>query len=94
MVAVDTDRTTRGGAAGAGRDSARAALGRYGENLAARHLSDAGLRVLERNWRCREGEIDIVARDGRTLVFCEVKTRVEDNPTPEDQVNKIGRAHV
>ena len=75
MVAVDTDRTTRGGAAGAGRDSARAALGRYGENLAARHLSDAGFCVLERNWRCREGEIDIVAREGDVLVVCEVKTR-------------------
>jgi putative endonuclease len=74
VVAVDTDRTTRGGA-GAGRDSARAALGRYGENLAARHLVDAGFSLLARNWRCREGEIDIVARDGDVLVVCEVKTR-------------------
>ena len=38
-------------------------------------LTDAGLRVLDRNWRCREGELDIVARDGDALVFCEVKTR-------------------
>jgi putative endonuclease len=51
------------------------ALGRLGEELAARHLTDAGLQVLARNWRCREGEIDLVARDGDVLVFCEVKTR-------------------
>ncbi len=42
---------------------ARGALGRYGEDLAARRLREAGMAVLERNWRCAEGEIDIVARD-------------------------------
>jgi putative endonuclease len=51
------------------------ALGRYGEELAARHLVEAGMVVLERNWRCAAGEIDIVARDGNVLVVCEVKTR-------------------
>ena len=51
------------------------AVGAYGERLAARHLLDAGLVLLDRNWRCRAGEIDIVARDGDVLVFCEVKTR-------------------
>ncbi|WP_310434169.1 YraN family protein [Streptomyces sp. 3330] len=57
-------------------DLARGALGRYGEELAARRLTEAGMTVLERNWRCgRTGEIDIVARDGDTLVVCEVKTR-------------------
>src|SRR5664280_2076887 len=54
---------------------AKDALGRYGEDVAVRHLLDAGWLVLERNWRCRAGEIDIVARDGGVLVFCEVKTR-------------------
>ena len=54
---------------------AKDAVGRYGEDVAARHLTEAGLVVLERNWRCREGEIDIVARDGDVLVLCEVKTR-------------------
>src|SRR5664280_147204 len=54
---------------------AKDALGRYGEDVAVRHLLDAGWQVLERNWRCRVGEIDIVARDGGVLVFCEVKTR-------------------
>lgn len=56
--------------------SARDALGRYGEDLAARRLTETGMKVLGRNWRCgRAGEIDIVARDGDALVFCEVKTR-------------------
>jgi putative endonuclease len=50
-------------------------LGRYGEDLAVEHLAAAGLEVLERNWRCREGELDIVAREGDDLVFVEVKTR-------------------
>lgn len=55
---------------------ARSALGRYGEELAARRLMSAGMTLLERNWRCgRSGEIDIVARDGDVLVVCEVKTR-------------------
>ncbi|MFD0317528.1 YraN family protein [Streptomyces flavalbus] len=55
---------------------ARGALGRYGETLAARRLAQAGMTVLQRNWRCgRSGEIDIVARDGDVLVVCEVKTR-------------------
>lgn len=53
----------------------RIPLGRYGEQLAVEHLQAAGWQVLDRNWRCREGELDIVARDGQTLVFCEVKTR-------------------
>jgi putative endonuclease len=51
------------------------ALGAYGERVAAAHLTAAGLTILERNWRCDLGEIDIVARDGDTLVVCEVKTR-------------------
>lgn len=51
-------------------------LGRLGEELAAEHLTAQGLKVLARNWRCAEGELDIVATDGvSTVVFCEVKTR-------------------
>ena len=49
--------------------------GRLGEDLAAAHLIAQGLIVLDRNWRCEVGEVDIVARDGDALVICEVKTR-------------------
>ncbi len=58
-----------------GPQGERARLGRYGEDLAARYLRERGLRVLERNWRCEHGEVDIVALDGGCLVICEVKTR-------------------
>jgi putative endonuclease len=51
------------------------AIGAYGERVAARTLADAGLRVIDRNWRCTTGELDLVALDGATIVFCEVKTR-------------------
>lgn len=50
-------------------------LGAYGEALAARHLTEQGMVLLDRNWRCEQGEIDLVLRDGRVLVVCEVKTR-------------------
>lgn len=53
----------------------RQALGQYGESLAARHLTGLGMVVLDHNWRCRAGEIDLVLRDGPVLVICEVKTR-------------------
>jgi putative endonuclease len=65
----------------------RDAMGDRGENLAARHLQSRGYKIIARNYRCELGEIDIVARDGRTLVFVEVKTRAYDDPAPEDQVN-------
>jgi putative endonuclease len=51
------------------------ALGAYGEALAARHLVEQGMVLLDRNWRCEAGEIDLVLRDGDVLVVCEVKTR-------------------
>ncbi|HZJ06103.1 MAG TPA: YraN family protein [Nocardioidaceae bacterium] len=57
------------------RSARRASLGAYGEALAARHLTVAGMVLLDRNWRCDLGEIDLVLRDGRILVVCEVKTR-------------------
>jgi putative endonuclease len=50
-------------------------LGRLGEQLAAEYLQQAGIRILDRNWRCAEGELDIVAAERRVLVACEVKTR-------------------
>lgn len=65
----------------------RDALGDRGENMAAKFLRNLGYKIIVRNFRCEVGEIDIVARDGKVLVFVEVKTRADDEPTPEDQVN-------
>jgi putative endonuclease len=56
-------------------DGGRPNLGSTGEQLAAEHLARLGFAILERNYRTRWGELDIVAFDGRALVFCEVKTR-------------------
>jgi putative endonuclease len=50
-------------------------LGKHGERLAAEHLARLGFDIVERNYRTRWGELDIVAFDGTTLAFCEVKTR-------------------
>ena len=60
---------------GSGTAAHKQLLGAYGEALAAQHLVKAGMVLLDRNWRCPSGEIDLVLRDGQTLVFCEVKTR-------------------
>ena len=54
---------------------ARRALGAHGEDAAAEWYRKQGYEVVARNWRCREGELDLVVRAGRTYVFCEVKTR-------------------
>ena len=58
----------------------RAEIGALGEQLAVEHLTSLGLQVLDRNWRCRYGELDIIAADDttRTAVFVEVKTRTSD----------------
>ncbi len=53
----------------------RLAIGAYGERCAVRHLVEAGLRVVARNWRCDQGEVDIIAWERDVLAFCEVKTR-------------------
>ena len=55
--------------------AARGALGKFGEQVAVDHLVAHGLTVLARNWRCRDGEVDIIAVEGDVLVMCEVKTR-------------------
>ena len=68
----------------------RLALGRYGERVAARHLTDQGMVLLDRNWRCGAGEIDLVLRDGEVLVVCEVKTRTsDDRGTPHEAVTAV-----
>jgi putative endonuclease len=56
----------------------RQLLGKRGEDQAAAWYEANGYEVLERNWRCREGELDLVVRKNRTIVFCEVKTRSSD----------------
>jgi putative endonuclease len=56
-------------------DDPRHSLGAVGERLAAEHLERRGFEILERNFRTRWGELDLVAYDGRVLAFCEVKTR-------------------
>jgi len=55
--------------------AAKDTLGRRGEQLAASYLEGRGYEIVDRNWRCPQGEIDIVARHGSELVFVEVKTR-------------------
>ena len=58
-----------------GRLKGVAERGAPGEDLACRHLEAAGFTILERNFRCRSGEVDVVARDGQATVFVEVKDR-------------------
>lgn len=73
----------------------RAALGAFGEELAAQHLTSRGLVLLDRNWRCDLGEIDLVARDGNVLVICEVKTRRGAGfGTPEEAVTRAKAARL
>jgi putative endonuclease len=71
-------------------------LGAYGERVAARYLTDCGMTVLDRNWRCPAGEIDLVLRDGDVLVICEVKTRrgIEfGHPVAAVSAAKVERLH-
>jgi putative endonuclease len=71
-------------------------LGRLGEALAVRFLSRKGWLIMDRNWRCRWGEIDVVAVDGPDLVVCEVKTRASSrNGTPLESITpvKVRRLH-
>jgi len=64
-------------------------MGRWGETVAAHHLEAKGYQILDRNWRCRQGEIDLVAQVGETLVFVEVKTRRGlDLGTPEEGLTR------
>ncbi|NIH81850.1 YraN family protein [Amycolatopsis viridis] len=78
----------------AARPARHLVLGRRGEDIAVRHLQKLGFVVLSRNWRCRQGELDLVATDGRTLVICEVKTRAQESfgdPAEAVTADKIAR---
>ena len=73
---------------------ARQGLGKTGEELAARHLERLGYDVLARNHRTRFGELDIVASDGGSIVFVEVKTRRAGSGRPWDSLHDLKRAQV
>jgi putative endonuclease len=73
---------------------ARHRLGALGEQLAAEHLVRRGFTILERNYRTRWGELDIVAYDGQTLAFCEVKTRMHGGGFALEAVGGRKRARV
>jgi putative endonuclease len=77
-------------------DDRRHRLGRLGEELAAEHLVNRGFRIVERNYRTRWGELDIIAFDGGTLAFCEVKTRrlAAGCGTPFDAIRSQKRSRV
>ena len=69
--------------------SSKKATGNRGEDLAAKYLAGKGYSIVARNWRQRSGELDIVARQGDILVFCEVKSsRYEGDSNPELRVNR------
>jgi putative endonuclease len=64
-------------------------LGRYGEKLAVEHLLARGFSLLARNYRTRRGEIDLIAFDGRTLIFVEVKTHQLGRSQPPASVSPL-----
>ena len=67
--------------------ASRGKTGALGEDLAARYLASQGLAIVERNYRCTHGEIDIVAREAGELVFVEVRTRRSDTfGSPEESI--------
>lgn len=74
---------------------ARRSLGAEGEALAARWYESQGYEVLARNWRCREGELDLVLRRGHTIVFCEVKSRSSEAfGVPAEAVTRTKQARL
>ncbi len=76
--------------------AAKDELGKRGEQLAARYLSESGFEILDRNWRCNQGELDLVAREGDELVFVEVKTRqgtAYGHPFEAITTQKLARLH-
>ncbi len=80
--------------------SSRKRTGNLGETLAADYLRQQGYTIITRNWRCATGEIDVIARDGDTLIFVEVRTRhggrlgsPEESITPRKQAKLIALAY-
>ena len=85
----------RGDEAGEGSSNARIRLGAHGERIAARHLKRSGYRIVSRNFRAAGAEVDLVAMDGETLVFVEVKTRLGDGAgAPQEALDRRKQAHI
>ena len=96
-VKVPAARVQKAGSDRSSLAERKGVLGRFGEAVATRHLRDDGMTILDRNWRCAIGEIDVVARDGNTLVICEVKTRSSSrfgspfDAVTEDKLHRLER---
>lgn len=70
-------------------------IGKLGEDLATKYLYSINYKIIDRNFSCRQGEIDIIARDGNELVFIEVKTRTNScYGKPAEAVNYIKQQHI
>lgn len=70
-------------------------IGKLGEDIATNYLKQKGYKILDRNFECRQGEIDIIAIDKKEIVFIEVKTRTSNKyGTPSEAVNKIKQKHM
>ncbi len=91
----DVQGRQRGGDPGVRVTQARRELGQSGEGAVAAWYQAAGYEVVERNWRCREGELDLIVRRGRTYVFCEVKARSSDAfGVPAEAVGRTKQARI
>lgn len=70
-------------------------IGKYGENIAVKFLEKQNMKILDRNFYCKQGEIDIIAKDKNEIIFCEVKTRSNDNfGKAVDAVNNVKQNHI
>ena len=70
-------------------------IGKFGEDIATKYLQKKGYKIIERNFSCRQGEIDIIAKDFSELVFIEVKTRTsKEFGEPAEAVNAIKKKHI
>lgn len=75
--------------------SGRIKLGQMGERKAADYLARKGYRIIERNYKCKVGELDIIAMEGRTLIFVEVKTRSNlSYGMPCESINRTKKGHI
>jgi putative endonuclease len=78
-----------------GMKRTRKELGQQGESLAVRYLAEQGYEILERNWRCARGELDIIAERGEWLVFVEVRTRTgQACGSPEESITPAKRSRL